>query len=436
MRIVFMLLCFLLTACVTPSYYQTNKKAMDAYYANHYDTALAELEQNKYIKEAYNLTLYKLEKARLLYLNNKPEEAAKLLIEAEVTLDDNGKKYHHDLMGNKVYWTDNRYTIDGRPLPPPPKNSDEALEQSSYVRGSFGYAMVPHFKSAAKTTYLSTDIERPLLNYQIGLCGLALKDDKPLIEAKLLYALNDKLNIRKTPVSQHNYSPNPFLHLCSGIFFEAANEMNSAFIAYELALKSYNDSNCLANYGLKLPQQLKTDLILMSSKLGFTDRYDKYKNQFALIPKETEQPQVLLLIELNHTPRKDIGKTKESEKFPYPYIKKVSGDATNLTVAIDGVVYEAPIINNLQYQLGDAVATAMETTFYKNMKWTVSERYKNYDSRNWQTLPAQICYTKLPLKIGVQQLQVSYFADNKLVQKNVSVHMKTGDRVIPIRIID
>lgn len=409
---------------------------MDAYYANQYNTALLELEQNKYLKQPYNAILYNLEKARLLYLNNNPKDASTLLIEAETWLDDNGKKYYRDLMGNKVYWADNRYTIDGRPLPPPPKNMDEAMDQGSYVRGSVGYAMVPHFKSVAKTTYLSTDIERPLLNYQIGLCGIALHDDKPLVEAKLLYALNDKLNVRKTPVGSANYSPNPFLHLCSGIFFEAANELNSAFIAYELALKSYNDSNCLANYGIKLPQQLKTDLILMSRKLGFTDRYERYKQQFALTPKETGQPQVLLLIEINHTPHKDIGKTKESEKFPYPYIKKVSGTVSNLSVTIDSTFYKAPIINNLQYQLGNVAATIMETTFYKNMKWTVSERYKNYDSRNWQTLPAQICYTRVPLKAGVQQVSIRYFSDDKLVQKNITISMKADDRVIPIRIVD
>lgn len=409
---------------------------MDAYYVSQYDSALVELEQNNYIRQSYNLTLYKLEKARLLYLSNKPEEAAKLLIEAEATLDDNGKKYYRDLMGNKVYWSDNRYTIDGRPLPPPPKNMDEAMDQGSYVRGSVGYAMVPHIKSPAKTTYLCTNIERPLLSYQIGLCGITLHDDKPLVEAKLLYALQDKLNIRKTPVGPNNYSPNPFLHMCSGIFFEAANELNSAFIAYELALKAYNDSNCFANYGVLLPQQLKTDLMLMSGKLGFTDRYDKYKNQFALTRTETNQQQVLLLIELNHTPRKNIGKTKENEKFPYPYIEKVSAAATNLTLAIDGVTYEAPIINNLQYQLGDVAATAMKTVFYKNIKWTVEERYSNYDSRNWQTLPAQICYTRVPLKAGVQQVSIRYFSDNKLVQKSITINMNAADRVIPIRIID
>ncbi len=448
-------LLFILS-CAKPSYYQTNKKALDAYYQNNYTQALNEIEKNKYLCADYNKLLYLLEKGRLLYLQGNYEAASQLFIEAEQAQEDWNSFFYRDINGHKTYLMDNRYTRDGTPLPPPPKNMDEAMDQGAAgVRGSYGSASTITFTPPHKTVYACADFERPLVNYYIGLCGLQKLDDNPIIEAKRLELLMQQLDTRKFPPMPGNYSSNPFIYMCQGIFYESKGELNDAFIAYEHALKAFEDPACIINYGLSLPQQLKQDLLDLSKQLGFMDKYSSYAKRFNQAQQDLPlNSSLVLLIEKQHVPHKDSkllwlvpGQPEPFEQNPHTaawvkinkvFVAPSAQPVNEVSVEAAGQTYLPAPINNLEYMMMEATRTRIATEQRINTGAGANKQLTavhNYDTRNWQTLPAAIDYVRIPLGKGMHELKIRYQLNGKWVEQPVQVNIQQSRQVMMVRVI-
>ncbi len=448
LKFVFIVAIFSFISCsIKPTYYQSQKKAFDYYVQKKFDSSIAEIESNKYLAKSFNKNLYHIEKAKLLFENKQFDKASKLFIKASENIEDWNTFYFRDLFGHKVYLNDTRYSIDKKPLPPPPKNFDEAMDQGANgIRGSYGFVKQITLKSPHKTEYISADYERPLINYYSGLCGLNINKDLTLVEAKRLILLYDRLNTRKTPFTNKTFSPNPFIQLCAGIFYEATGNINDAFIAYEKSLNDFENENCLINYGLKTPNQMKLNLLRTSKLLRFDDKTLMYKNKFPELAELSDSIEegIIVLIEVNHSPRKQFSylETIDSSHMErplftsYPYIEKVSEPIDEIIIEANNKKFDAELINNLQYMLTNVCAERIKNDYNSIInKYTVNDRFRNYDTRNWQTLPAQIFYSRIDSK-KISFLNIKYKVDNNWKYQKVEIAPTFNQKVIRIFITD
>ncbi|MDZ4666880.1 MAG: hypothetical protein SGJ00_03245 [bacterium] len=160
-----------------------------------------------------------------------------------------------------------------------------------------------------KTNYVCYDFERPFINFYIGLCGVMMQDDKPLIEAKRLQSLKEQLDLRKFPIhpGNVNYSPNPFIPLVSGMFYEFMGEPNDALISYKKALEAYENKFCFMNDGVEIPNYLVSDVYHLMNKLGFYDQAERFKKQYKKLVQTyyAKQDYLLLLVEEGYVPVKE-----------------------------------------------------------------------------------------------------------------------------------
>lgn len=436
--------CFLFVSCsIKPTYYHSQKKAFNYYANKKFDSSIVEIDNNKYLSKSFNKNLYHIEKAKLLFENKQFDKASKLFIKASENIEDWNTFYFRDLFGHKVYLNDTRYSIDKKPLPPPPKNLDEAMDQGANgIRGSYGFVKQITLKSPHKTEYISADYERPLINYYSGLCGLNINKDLTLVEAKRLNLLYDRLNTRKTPFTNRTFSPNPFIPLCAGIFYEATGNINDAFIAYENSLKDFENENSLINYGLTIPNQLKLDLLRTSKLLRFDDKTLMYKNKFTELAylSDSIQEGIIVLIEVNHSPRKQFSylETIDSSHLErplftsYPYVEKVSEPISDMLIEIEGINFQCDLVNNIHYMLTQVTEERIKNEFAKiPNKYTVNDRFRNYDTRNWQTLPAQIFYSRIVSK-NASLVNIKYKVNNKWEYQKVEIPPTINQKVVRV----
>lgn len=142
-----------------------------------------------------------------------------------------------------------------------------------------------HFATAASfltnpnmVDYRGEDHEHLLLLYYKAINFLKLKDyEAALVECR-------RLNIRLGQLSDKYTSPNKykqdaFVHNLMGIIYEAAGDVNNAFIAYRNAYEIYQ-SDYQKLFGLGAPEQLKEDLMRAAYLNNFQDELRRYEEAF------------------------------------------------------------------------------------------------------------------------------------------------------------
>lgn len=181
------------------------------------------------------------------------------------------------------------------------------------------------------------------------------------VEARKLYELSQNLDVRKTPIHPRaNYSSNPLVPLLAGFLFEQQGDENAALIQYESALKAFENSNCELNYGVSLPKQLPQDIVRICKSLGFEEKVTLYSKKYGITLKKGEERQqtAIVLTEVGITPYKQLHR---------------------VYITPNGVMhYRTPIPTPVQ---GKSV-----------------QQIVNYDDRNWQTLPAELHYSRVMLE--------------------------------------
>lgn len=130
------------------------------------------------------------------------------------------------------------------------------------------------------TDYKGEAHEVPLLHYYKALNFLQLGQyDAALVECR---RLNIKLNQLSDKYSSIDaYRRDAFMHTFMGLVYQANHDYNNAFIAYRNAVEVYQE-DYQHLFGLKVPEQLKRDLIYTAYKTGLYEQVAQYRQLFKL----------------------------------------------------------------------------------------------------------------------------------------------------------
>ena len=287
----------------------------------------------------------------------------------------------------------------------------------------------------------------------------------------------------------YNYFAAGFLaHLC-GMVFEAADELNDAYISYKQAAEYYKHS---ARYTSVLtPEDVGHSLVRISRKLGFTDEYERYRQQYGetqpipenygelvlfyetgYVPRKTEQSLTFPILKTDRFGEKD---NKDSVKFART-LRTREGMVVEeikleylLRVAIPAIRSKRPHFAGIQVSVGDHSAQGVLIEDVENIaietlnaqrtvilirtlaralgKYLLFREAKkkstalglitnlagalteSADTRSWQTLPNQIFLVRLPLPTGKHRLKLSFLNKNGNIRKsesNLDVQIKAN----------
>jgi uncharacterized protein len=130
------------------------------------------------------------------------------------------------------------------------------------------------------STYRGEDHEKLMINYYKALNYYQLGEyDEAIVECRRmnirLQQLSDKYK------SDRRYKEDAFIHTLMGIIYDGTGDYNNAFIAYRNALNIYENSfKDLFNF--KVPDQLKHDLIRTADLSGIYNERDRYAKKFGI----------------------------------------------------------------------------------------------------------------------------------------------------------
>ncbi len=323
--------------------------------------------------------------------------------------------------------------------------------------------------------YSGTQYERLLSHYYRALNYIYLNQlDGALIECRRATAL---INYFKGEDEKYDFFGAAFLAHFSGMLFEAAGEWNDALISYKQAAEYHK--NAAEKTGVSTPADIGHALLRLTRRLGFTDEFERYRDQYGEPPEHPENHgELILFYESGYVPPK----VEENLIFPILKTDKVD-DAEKFVPTLitrEGAVYEEvkleyllrvamPTIGSIRPRFSgirvaaegnqetdgvlveDVENIAIET-FNKersiilfrtllrgvgkyllfrqankknealglltNLAGVVSEQA---DTRSWQTLPNQIFMVRMPLPAGTHTLNLSFLDANGQVRESLSV---------------
>ncbi len=155
------------------------------------------------------------------------------------------------------------------------------------------------------STYRGEDHEKLMINYYKALNYYQMGEyDEAIVECKRmnirLQQLSDKYK------SDRKYKEDAFIHVLMGIIYDGTGDYNNAFIAYRNALKIY-ESSYKDFFKMVVPNQLKQDLVRTADLSGVYDERDRFISKFNIEYKrpQPEQSQAVVIWNNGLGPIKD-----------------------------------------------------------------------------------------------------------------------------------
>lgn len=209
-----------------------------------YEKAAKALEDNKLLKKKRNQLLYLLEKGKVYHLLEQYDSSNSYFNEADHLMEEAGTSAKDILLGSLI--------------------------------------------NPMMQTYQGEDFEKYLVHYYKTLNYLQLGEpDEAMVEARRIslrrYAQEDKSG------NKNRYSDDAFSFILQGMIYEKNADINNAFIAYRNAADVYIKNNG-SYYGIKIPAQLKKDVLRTAYLNGFTDETGRYEKLFNLTFAGVEKP--------------------------------------------------------------------------------------------------------------------------------------------------
>jgi uncharacterized protein len=126
-----------------------------------------------------------------------------------------------------------------------------------------------------------------------------------LVEAR---RIDHRLNVLSDRVKDGAYRNDGFARYLSGILYEAAGDLNNAFIAYRNAYEAYEAASGWSR--VHGPSSLRSDLLRTAEALNLTTELDGYRRQFPDVAWESfssqqQLAQVVLISYNGRAPRKE-----------------------------------------------------------------------------------------------------------------------------------
>ncbi len=390
---------------------------------NDYSGALKAVDQNGFLKKKRNLLLYYMEKGKIAYLN-------------------------------KEYSLSNTYF----------NQADALIEENIDV---FGGKVLGMITNPEQEFYKGEDFEKVAIHYYKALNYLFLKKiDDAIVEAKRITLQLQRINEKYPADKKNRYTNDTFALTLQGLLYESANDVNNAFISYRNAIDVYLQNG--GNYfGVVIPEQLKEDLFRTADFMGFHDQIDHYQNllDYNYIKREKHADrEAIVFWENGLSPYKDetsfmfsiiaentgvfsVLNEELNLHIPLPisydfdddgldifrvaFPKYVSRTAlfTEGKVKIDSTEYPFQLAENYENiafktlqdrahrEIGKA---ALRLAVKKTSEYTLKNQdevlgtvlglfnaiTEGADTRNWQTLPGYIHYSRIPIKKGENTIEV------------------------------
>lgn len=326
----------------------------------------------------------------------------------------------------------------------------------NYVNEAAAYFLNPNF-----TVYRGEDHEHLMILYFKALNFLKMnKPDEALVECR---RLNIRLNqIGDKYKSTEKLQRDAFIHNLMGIIYQSTGDYNNAFIAYRNALDVY-ENEYARMFSMQVPEQLKKDLINTALWTGFYEEFEDYKIKFEKTDYTPPKPEAELIFfwhnglspvkeewsvnfVIDHNAGNVVVFNNEALGFSFPYEVKEDKDRTDLrkleifrvafpryaeratyyqsaSLEVRGENYPVEIaedINKVAFQslkqrmleefskglVRAALKKAAEHSMRKEneglgaVMGLVNAMTEKADTRNWQTLPHNIHYARIPLTEG------------------------------------
>ena len=333
---------------------------------------------------------------------------------------------------------------------------------TNYLNFAASYFLNPNL-----IVYPGEDHEHLMLLYYKTLNFLKMENyESALVECRRLnqrlYELGDKYT------SENKYQKDAFIHNLMGIVYDASGDYNNAFIAYRNSYEIY-EGEFKEMFGLSAPDQLKRDLIRTGSLAGFPEDVDKYEEEFEMTydPIQSEGGELVFFWHNGLSPIKDQWSINfvivegaggqvffENEQlglnFPFFY-DPGDGDADitdlkGLRVAFPKYVERPPFFTYADIKMDDRYYTLekaedLNAIAFKTLNQRMLEELgkgllrvaikkavekqvrkenetlgflvgafnfasEQADTRNWQTMPHTIYYSRIPLKEGENKVEL------------------------------
>lgn len=360
---------------------------------------------------------------------------------------------------------------------------EEAFVLGEDFRRNLGDQALALLVNPNVTEYRGEPFELLMIHYYKAMNFIQLGDmDAALVECRrlniALNALSDRYN------NENRYRRDAFIHNLMGIIYDATGDHNNAFIAYRNALEIYEDDYSRL-FGVGVPEQLKRDLLRSAHRVGFTDQLRMYEERFGIRyqPGRNEDTGELVFFWNNGLgPVKDefsilftivrgsggalqFVNEEHGLVFPVPASEKESGDLGDLRVvrvAFPKYVERTPLyasarlrsaeetqtlylgqnLNAVAFQsLNDRMLREMGTALLRlAIRQAAEQRIRREDetigaifgllgaiaeqadTRNWQTLPHSIHYTRMELPAGTNNLKLELVLPNGNTARTLSLN--------------
>ena len=333
-------------------------------------------------------------------------------------------------------------------------------------------------------TYYGEDHEVLMVNYYKALNYLLLgKNDDALVEVRRLNLGLQKLSEKYKADSK--YDKDAYMHLVMGLIYDVNGNYNDAFIAYRNAFEIY-ENEFLTNFKIGAPEQLKHDILRTAHLSGMREEQLSFESKFGFkyVPL-TADANVVVLWHNGMGPVKEewginfaiiytgggwvnfvskeyglsfpfyIGETNLNGltwiKVVFPrYVerKSIYNSAVIKTINGEYPLQLAEDINAISFKV---LGERMNAEFAKSLLRVAIKQAAAYkigesqdspalgaalsivasasesaDTRNWQTLPRNIYYVRVPLTEGLQDVSVVLKGPNGNEEHSQRVNIKKG----------
>jgi len=331
-----------------------------------------------------------------------------------------------------------------------------------------------YFTNPNVAAYRGEDHEHLMVLYFKAINYLKMnKPEEALVECRRLNIRLNQLNDRY--ISEKKFQRDAFIHTLMGIIYQSSKDYNNAFVAYRNALEVY-ENEYARMFNMQVPQQLKLDLLNTAKWTGFYQEFEDLKIKFDMPDYIPSRPDADLVFFWHNGlgPVKDEWSinflihsgadntmvfTNEALGLNFPFVVTESKDRSDLAklevfrVAFPryrerGLYFQSAYLqldsNKYALQLGEdinkvafhslnqrmlqefgkgllraALKKAAEHSLRKEddrlgaLIGIVNAITEKADTRNWQTLPHSIFYSRVPLKEGANAVTFTIESNNR-----------------------
>lgn len=353
---------------------------------------------------------------------------------------------------------------------------------------NYGQEAVALLTNDMMRKYGGEDFEKIFIHYYKAINYIKLNElDEAMVECKRinirLQEISDKYK------SEKKYKRDAFAHTLMGLLYEASGDENNAFIAYRNAYEIYSE-DYKNYFDAVVPLQLKKDLVRLATLNGFTEDKERYEEQFQIkYDRRNRRPKNELVVfwhnglgpvkeewSINFVVvkgqggyvsfvNKELGlnfgfymRSGDDQAslndlrivrvaFPKYGIRKQG--LTSATVTYNSEIHQLELLEDINKiaikSLNDRMMREMSKALLRlaiKQATAAAAREENEglgtaltvfnavsekaDTRNWQTLPAQIHYTRIPMMADTNQVLYTMYRGKTVAEQIESTIITKG----------